>query len=427
MTMRTRNFERLGETLCEAVLPNGLRLAVVPKPDFASCYAVFATDYGGAHRRFTVGGERVDTPAGVAHYLEHKMFDLPGGDSAIDLLTLNGADPNAFTSAGMTAYFFTCTEKFEENLRLLLHFVSTPYFTEETVQKERGIITQEILMGEDDPGTRHYYELLRMLYAEHPVRDQIAGTVESIREITPETLYACHRAFYAPGNMALVVEGPVDPERVLAIAGEALGDTPSEAPAVDLGAEESLLPLETYRVLEMPVSAPQFLIGAKFRREKDGEALLRQRLVAQLALRTLFGASSPFYTELYAKGLLNRDYSYEAEYVPGAGTVLVGGETPDPQAVFAALQEAVAGVKARGLDEKRFERVRRASYGSRLRSFEDFESVCLSAVTGLFRGYCAMEAPALLAQITKAECEAFLCETLAPERLALAVLQAKKE
>ena len=361
MTMRTRSFDNLGETLCEAVLPNGLRVAVIPKPDFASSYAVFATNYGGAHRRFAVNGQSADTPAGVAHYLEHKMFDLPGGDNAMDLLSANGADPNAFTSAGMTAYYFLCTEKFEENLRLLLHFVSTPYFTEETVQKERGIIAQEIRMGEDDPGTRHYYEFLKMLYARHPIRDQVAGTVESIQDITAETLYACHRAFYAPGNMALVVEGPVDPARVFAIAAEVLGEAEGAAPVVDFGEEESLLPCESYRLLEMPVSAPQFLIGAKFRPEQGGEALLRQRLVSQLALRVLFGASSPFYTELYAKGLLNRDYSYEADFVAGTGTVLIGGESPDPQAVLRALREAVDSVKANGLDAKRFERARRAS------------------------------------------------------------------
>ncbi len=427
MPMTMRRFDALGETLYEAVLPNGLRLAVVPKPDFASGYAVFATDYGGAHRRFTLAGETHDTPAGVAHYLEHKMFDLPGGDNAMELLSANGADPNAFTSAGMTAYFFLCTGKFEENLRLLLHFVSIPYFTEETVQKERGIITQEILMGEDEPGTRHYYDFLRMLYAHHPVRDQVAGTVESIQAITPETLYACHRAFYAPGNMALCVEGPIDPERVFAIAQEELGALSGEAPEADFGEEESLLPIETFRLLEMPVSAPQFLIGAKFRPEKGGEALLRQRLVSQLALRVLFGASSPFYTRLYAEGLLNRDYSYEASFTAGTGTVIIGGESRDAQAVLRALQEQIEAVCREGLDSERFERARRASYGSRLRGLEDFESVCLAEVSGLFRGYCAFEAPALLAGITKAECEAFLLETLAPERLAMAVMQAKKE
>ena len=426
MSLQTRRFDKLGETLCEAVLPNGLRLAVLPKRDFASCFAVFAADYGGAHRRFTVDGQTTDTPAGVAHYLEHKMFDLPGGDNAMDLLSANGTDPNAFTSADITAYYFLCTDKFEDNLRLLLHFVSTPYFTEETVQKERGIITQEILMGEDEPGTRHYYELMRMLYTRHPVRDQVAGTVESIQAITPELLYACHRAFYAPGNMALVVEGPVDPERVLAIAGEELGSERRAAPAVDFGEEESLLPAETFRELIMPVSAPQFLVGAKFRPEPGGRALLRQRLVSRLALRTLFGASSPFYTGLYARGLLNRDYSYEAEYAAGVGTVLIGGESADPQAVFAALQQAVAEVREKGLDEQRFKRARRASYGARLRALEDFDSVCVSTAAGLFRGFCALEAPEMLAEITRAECEAFLCETLAPERLALAVMRSGK-
>ena len=424
--MQKQRFDGIGETLYAAELPNGLRLCVVPKPGFAACYAVFATNYGGAHRRFTLDGQVVDTPAGVAHYLEHKMFDLPNGDSAMDLLSANGADPNAFTSAGMTAYFFQCTEKFEENLALLLHFVSTPYFTEETVQKERGIISQEILMGEDDPSIRHYYSLLRMLYARHPIRDQVAGTVESIQDITAETLYACHRAFYAPANMVLCVEGDVDPDRILAIAEETLGKERGGVPEVDLGETENLLPLEQIHRESMPVSAPQFLIGAKFRPAEGGGALLRQKLVSMLALRTLLGSSSPFYTGLYAKGLLNRDYSYEAEILAGTGTVIIGGESPDPEKVLEVLQKELDAVRDRGLDEQRFRRAKRASLGSRLRGFEDFESVCLSTVAGVFEGYCAFDAPAVLEEIGRDECERFLAETLAPERLAIAIMEPER-
>lgn len=196
--MAITEYKNIGETVFSATLANGLRVRVVPKPGFNSFYAVLAANYGGAHRRFELDGAHVDTPAGVAHFLEHKMFDMPDGDNALNILTANGADPNAFTSSGMTAYYFQCTENFEENLRMLLRFVSTPYFTEETVSKERGIIAQEILMGEDNPGVALYYNLLRMLYAHHPIRDRVAGTVDSIAEISADTLYACHRAFYAP-------------------------------------------------------------------------------------------------------------------------------------------------------------------------------------------------------------------------------------
>ena len=198
MTMQKHDYPNIGETLYSAELPNGLQLRVVPKKGFATFYAAFAANYGGADRRFELDGETIDTPPGVAHFLEHKMFDLPDGDSAMNLLSANGAEPNAFTSSDMTCYYFQCTKSFEENLRLLLHFVSTPYFTPETVQKEQGIIAQEILMGEDNPGMAIYYQLLCQLYARHPIRDRVAGTVESISGITDKTLYGCHRAFYAP-------------------------------------------------------------------------------------------------------------------------------------------------------------------------------------------------------------------------------------
>ena len=203
--MESRDYPNIGEKLYSTVLENGLRLNVVPKAGFSTRYAVFADNYGGAHRRFQLEGQTIDTPAGVAHFLEHKMFDLPNGDNALNILSANGADPNAFTSSGVTCYYFQCTEGFEENLRMLLHFVSTPYFTAETVEKEQGIIAQEIMMGEDSPDSAVYYNLMEMLYAHHPVRDKVAGTVESISQITHETLYACHKAFYAPSNMALCV------------------------------------------------------------------------------------------------------------------------------------------------------------------------------------------------------------------------------
>ena len=424
--MQTKEYPRLGETLYSGVLPNGLVLHVLPKPGFRSAYAVFAANYGGAHRRFTLEGRALDTPAGVAHYLEHKMFDLPDGDNALNLLSANGADPNAFTASNITCYYFQCSGKFEENLRLLLHFVSTPYFTEETVQKEQGIIAQEIRMGEDSPGSAVYYNLLKQLYANHPIRDRVAGTVESIAEITHETLYACHRVFYAPSNMCLCVEGDVDPARVEALVRELLPGEKAPVPEADFGPEEDLLPLETLHREAMPVSAPQFLIGAKLRAE-TGEAGLRQRIVALLALRLLVGASSPFYTSLYAAGTLNRDFDYEADFAAGTGTVLLGGESEEPETVLAALNAEIAKVCAAGFEPAAFERAKRASYGARLRGLEDFESVCVALATGQFEGFCPLDAPGLLGEVTRAECEAFVRENLRPERFALSVIDPKKE
>ena len=425
--MRKTEYANIGETLYTDTLPNGLRLCVVPKKGFRSFFAMFAADYGGAARVFTLDGERHDTPAGVAHYLEHKMFDMPDGDNALSLLNANGADPNASTGDDTTCYYFQCTERFEENLRLLLHFVSTPYFTEETVQKEQGIIAQEILMGEDDPGLRLFYNFLRQLYARHPIRDRVAGTVESIRAITPEILHACYRAFYAPGNMCLCVEGDVDPERVRQIAEEVLGGENRPVPSPDYGEAEDTLPIEAYRREAAEVSAPQFMIGSKLAPAPKGEAALRQRLVSQLALRLLVGASSPFYTRLYAEGLLNRDFDYEAYFSSGTGTLILEGESEEPEKVFEALKNEAARVAAEGFSDERFERARRASLGARLRGLEDFGSVCMSLASGIFEGYCSLDAISLLDSVTKAECEAFVRDALAPERLAISILEPKKD
>ena len=423
--METKAYPQLGETLYSATLPNGLRLRVIPKKGFRSRYAVFAANYGGCHRRFSVDGQRRDTPAGVAHFLEHKMFDLPEGDRTLDRLTANGADPNAFTSEDMTCYYFQCTEHFEENLRLLLHLVSTPYFTEETVRKEQGIIGQEIRMSEDSPDSAVFDGLLRQLYARHPIRDRILGTEESIGEITAQTLYDCHKVFYAPCNMCLCVEGDVDPEEIERIAREELPEERGSAPEADFGEEESLLPLERLRRREMDVSAPQFLIGAKLRPTGKGTEALRQQLVSALSLRQLLGASSDFYNRLYAQGLLNRDFDAEVAYGVGIATLFVGGESSDPEGVLRAVEEELARVQREGLDPVRFERAKRASFGARLRGLEDFESVCLSLAEGVFDEFCALDATDLLQDVSIAACEDFLRE-LSPERLAISIIEPRR-
>ena len=423
--MQSKAYPHVGETLYTETLPNGLRLCVLPKPGFRTSYAVFATNYGGAHRRFTLDGQVQDTPAGVAHYLEHKMFDLPGGDNALTILSANGAEPNAFTSSGITCYYFSCTRSFEENLRMLLHFVSTPYFTDETVQKEQGIIAEEIRMGEDNPGLAIYYNLLKMLYAHHPIRDRVAGTVESIAEITAETLYDCHKVFYAPSNMVLCVEGDVEPEQIIRIAEEALPKEKAPVPTADFGPAEDILPAESFRTEAMEVSAPQFLIGAKLTPGLTGMEAQRQRLIAGLSLRMLCGSSSPFFTRLYADGTLNNDFDYEVDASAGTITVIIGGESKVPEKVLEELNAEIARVAREGFDEAYFTRSKRASLGARLRALEDFDNVCVSLAMDCFDGYCSFDSFPLLEKISAEDCRLFVAEALAPERLALSVITPK--
>lgn len=420
--MKHRTFNRIGEELYTGTLKNGLRICVVTKPRFKLAYAVFATNYGGAHRSFYLGGQRHDTPAGVAHFLEHKMFDMPDGDNALSTLSANGAQPNAFTSSGMTAYYFDCTDGFEENLEMLLKFVSTPYFTQETVDKEQGIIGQEINMVEDNPGYVVYNRLMRLLYEHNPIRDQVAGSIESISQISAETLYNCHKAFYAPSNMVLCVAADCDPERIFELADSVLTDERAEIPRADMGEKESLLPIDAYHEESMEVSAPQFLIGAKVTPAPEGEKNLRQRIVAQLALRTLFGTSGEFYNRLYADGILNRDYDYGIDYTAGTATIIIGGESVTPERVLSEVNSALAQVFENGLDKDMFDAAKRASLGSRLRSLEDFDSLCLSLAEGVFGGFCALDALSVLESVTIGECEEFLHSFMTPDRLAMSVI-----
>ena len=400
MEILTRRYDGVGETLQSAVLPNGLRVRVIPKKGFSSCFACFGTYYGSLMRSFLLAGERRDTPAGVAHYLEHKMFDMPDGVNVLQSMSVKGADPNAFTAYDETVYYFRCTENFEENLRTLLRFVTTPYFTPETVEKERGIISQEIRMYDDMPDYAVYFELMKLLYQSHPVRDDIAGTVESIAEIDADTLYDCHRAFYVPGNMCLCVEGDVEAEEICRIAEELLGPGKTEVP-------QPLIPEED--------------LGAAFAPTK--EDVLRERIVARLSLRLLCGTSSPLYARLYREGLINRSFSASLDFPANTAVLTAGGESRDPRKVCDELLGEADRIAAEGFDHAAFERAKRASLGARLRGFEDFDSVCLSSFDGARFGYSVFDAPAVLASVTEEECRAFLARVLTRERTALSVIK----
>ncbi|MGI5979636.1 MAG: EF-P 5-aminopentanol modification-associated protein YfmH [Oscillospiraceae bacterium] len=420
--METIRYDKIDETLVTETLPNGLRICVVPKKNFSKTFAMFATNYGGADRRFQLGGQWIDTPAGVAHYLEHKMFDMPDGNA---LLTLSacGANVNAFTSSSMTAYHFESTTRFEENLQTLLRFVSTPYFTPESVQKERGIIGQEIRMVEDSPGFVLYTNLLKCLYASNPVRDSVAGTVDSIAEITPETLTSCHRVFYNPSNMTLAVVGNADPASVIEMAKAVLPAEPGEVPQRDYGEKETAFPHIPSSDIQMEVSAPQFLLGAKLLPAQKGRSRLHQSLVGELALKYLLGSSSPLYHRLYVDGLLNGEFEYELDYTAGTAMLVFGGESRDVSGVVDAFNAEITRISQDGVDEALFENTRRSYYGSMLRVCGSFSALAQSLVGGVFADHCPLDVFDELQTVSAADIAAFISENLDSKKLALSVVR----
>lgn len=420
--MEKRFYPAVGETVWYTKLPNGLPIYVVPKPEFGKQFAFFAVNYGGMDLRFRLeDGHWQDTPAGVAHFLEHKMFDTEDGN-ALQIMAANGADPNAFTSPTVTGYYFEATEGFEKNLESLLSFVSVPYFTPESVEKEQGIIAQEIRMGEDDPDTALYYMLLEALYEKHPIRVKVVGSEESISTITSKTLYDCHRAFYTPGNMVLCVAGNVTAEQVADVARRVLPEqrgtrAEREAPAGE-GENAHLHRLER----EMEVSAPQFLIGFKGEAPEQ-EKWQYQQLLAALVCDTLFSPSAPLYTKLYEEGLINSSFDSGFQMAQGCACLSIGGESRDPEAVFARVMEEVERVNREGIDPALWERQKKAAYGSLVRRLNSLEDTCIELAMCHFEGGEYLRFPEIYQQIRREDGETLIRRWCTAERSAMAVIR----
>ena len=425
MNYELKEYPLIGEQVIEGKLPNGLSVFVVPKRGFAKTFAFFAADYGGADRRFKFAGKQHDTPKGVAHFLEHEMFDMEYGDAMIKL-TENGADANAYTSSESTAYYFECVDKFSDNLEILLEFVSTPHFSAESVKKEKSVITQEILMGEDDPDHCVYYNLMDSLFRHNPLRDPVVGNTGSIAKITARTLYNCHKAFYNPSNMALCVAGDVEFQEVMDIAQKVLPTEPGEVPCRDHGPAEELKP-ETTRICKaMEVSLPIFLAGCKSAPAARGRESLRLDLISVLALDLLAGHSSPLYIRLYGEGLVCSDFSASYESAAGAAYTMFGGESNDPERVFDEVKKEILRLSDDGPDKGLFGRIKKAAIGSQIRSLNSFEAICASITGGYFRGYDTFEASELLVSVTEDDVAAFFRERLLLDNMAISIITPKE-
>ena len=420
--MERIEYARIGETLYRAALPNGLTVLVVPKPGFTRKLAYFATDFGGIHNHFTLDGRKVDAPDGVAHYLEHKLFDMPGGRDVTAEFAALGAVPNAFTSHDLTVYYFSCTEGFNDCLDLLLEYVSTPYFTEESVQKEQGIIGQEIGMDADAPESRVFQNLMKIMYREHPVQVDVLGTMDSIARITPQVLYDCHRAFYHPGNMLLTVVGDVDPEEVARLAMARLGCEP--APQVEQSRvwNEEMTCDSSYVEASMEVAMPMFQIGFKCEPLGKGEAAIREEMVADLAAEALFGESSELYLRLYEDGVIDSAFGGGFETIDGMAMLTVSGDSETPEVIRDAMLEQARVLVREGLEEQAFLRMKRSAMGRRIRDLDSFSATCFRLCAYHFSGYDYFRFPEIYETITAGDILAFLDRVVTDQRCALSVI-----
>lgn len=416
-------YPELDETLYQQTLANGLPVCVVPRKGFTKRLAYFVTDYGSIHTQYSLDGKNHQAPAGVAHYLEHKMFDLPGNRDVSAEFAALGASTNAFTSYDMTAYYFSCTENFDECLRLLLEFVSTPYFTEESVEKERGIIDQEIGMNEDAPDSVVFENLVQAMYARHPIRVPILGTGETIRQITPEVLYRCHRAFYAPGNMLLCVVGDVEPEAVARIAEQQLG---REALPVGKKQKDWAEPMTCPRpeiTAKMEVAMPMFNLAFKCEPLGTGDGAIREEMVADLAAEALFGESSELYLKLYEEGLIDSSFGGGFETIDGCAMLLCSGDSEDARAIREAILAQAEKLTREGLPEEDYLRMKRSALGRRIRGLDSFDATCFRICAYHFSDFDYFRFPEIYRQITAEEIIAFLARVVKRERCCLSIME----
>lgn len=418
-------YDSIGETIWRKRLTNGLDIYVVCKPKYGKQFAFLSAHCGSMDLEIHgKDGVKERIPVGTAHYLEHKLFESEDG-SVTDAFADNGAEDNAFTSADLTGYYFECNENFEENLRLLLSFVSNPCFTEEFVQRERDIIAQEICMEEDEPYSLLYYKVMKMLYEKHSIGERIAGTEETIGEITADTLRKYYDAFYNPGNMVLCVAGNVDPEAISSVAEEVMPTREVVAVRAEYGLDEPIEAGQEYAEWNMPVSVPLFTIGVKGTPARPGESL-KQRFIAELACDALFGPSSELYTRLYDEGLINGAFGGDYEFVPGAAYLLLSGESRDPVRVCDELVREAERLLRNGINEGLWERLKRAAYGAMVRGLNSLENICIELAQTHFDGEDYLDFPKIFHSIEKREVEALLGSWCTRERMALAVVKPGK-
>ncbi|WP_243354341.1 EF-P 5-aminopentanol modification-associated protein YfmH [Bacillus litorisediminis] len=373
-------FQQLQEELYYEKLDNGLDVYILPKQGFNKTYATFTTNYGSIDNHFVPHGKEEfrKVPDGIAHFLEHKMFEKEDGD-VFQQFSKQGASANAFTTFTRTAYLFSSTSNVEQNLETLIDFVQEPYFSEETVEKEKGIIGQEITMYDDNPDWRLYFGAIESMYHNHPVKLDIAGTVESIAKITKDDLYECYETFYHPSNMLLFVVGPVDPNQTLELIknNQAKKEFKEQPPIQRQFDEEPDSVAEEVKVLQMNVQSEKCMVGIKdLKTEITGEALQKHEQTVQVLMDMLFGKSSENYKSLYEQGLIDDSFSYDYSHERGYGFALVGSDTKDAEALRKALTDILLQAKSGdNLTEEALNRSKKKKIGGFLRAMNSPEFI----------------------------------------------------
>jgi predicted Zn-dependent peptidase len=430
--MEKITFDQLQEELYHEKMPNGLNVYILPKKGFNKTFATFTTKYGSVDNTFVPLGkeEFVKVPDGIAHFLEHKLFEKEDGD-VFQQFSRQGASANAFTSFTRTAYLFSSTSDVEKNLETLIDFVQDPYFSEKTVEKEKGIIGQEITMYDDNPDWRLYFGLIQNLYQNHPVKIDIAGTIESISHITKDWLYECYNTFYHPSNMLLFIVGPVDPDSFMNQVRENQAKKEyKDQPEIKRKFEdEPTQAAEKKQVLEMNVQTSKCLFGIKAMHvDQTGDELLKNELTMNVLLDLLFGKSSENYNQLYNEGLIDETFSYDYTQEQGFGFAMIGGDTGDADKLADKLEKMLLEAKKGSvISEQQLERAKKKKIGSFLRAVNSPEYIANQFTRYAFNDMNLFDVVPTLEKITLEDVRLLASEVISEERFSVCQVVPKKK
>lgn len=411
-------------------LQNGLDVYFMPKRGFMKKYAILATNYGSNDLEFVPIGEdkKIRVNEGIAHFLEHKMFEQPDGGDAFDKFSKLGVNANAFTNFTMTAYLFSATENFYESLEHLIDYVQTPYFTDENVEKEKGIIAQEIKMYNDDPDWNVYFNCLKAMYVNYPARIDIAGTVDSIYKITKEELYKCYNTFYNPGNMALFVVGDLDVEKVIDVTKKSNNYKVDRlSKSIERFYPEEPESVKEKEVIEkFPISMPMFNIGFKDRNVGlKGKELLRKEIVTDILVGMLFKKGSKLYEDLYMQGLINENFGAGFSSQVDYAFSIIAGDSKEPKKVKEIILDYIEKSKKEGLSKEEFERTKKKKIGSFIKCFDSINFIGNSFISYVFKDINLLEYLDVIKDITFEEVEERLKEHFKEEYCVISIVEPK--
>lgn len=379
--MEKLDYKNLNESIYKETLDNGLNVFLIPKNDYHKVFATFTTRYGSFDQSFIdpKTGRKVNQPAGIAHFLEHKMFSMPDKTDAFEQLSKFGVNGNAYTSFDRTSYLFSGTKNIPEALNYLLDYVQTPYFTASSVKKEQGIIAEELRMYQDYPSQRLFYGLLQNMYVKHPVRIEIGGTTESIQKITAKKLYQAYDAFYHPSNMDLVIVGNFDVDNMMSLIKEnqAAKGYVKQAPISRIMPKEPKRIVSEHQSFEMSVTMPKVGLAMKLTPESGVDAL-KQDFVLSILLDMYFSSSGAYYNELLKSGLINDSFEYSTIQEPNMFSLIVTSDTTTPELLTERLTSMLMSLKRKKLDNEAFLRIKRGMFGQFVMSLNSLESISMS-------------------------------------------------